>query len=167
MVLYIFGVRDTHWLRLGYTSECPWSCARDGFWQARHPGACCGKLGWSDLELLALAPGTLEDKAAVKKAVGGFRYDFHVKEGLPLLCQAILDVNGGQACLPLPPRPAPPAPDRGRGKLAWCCGGQGDREWCACGKQVISRTLKRHRESEACKRARARLTPNAAEMGRP
>ena len=179
MVLYIFGVRDTHWLKLGFTSHCPWSSARDGFWKHVHPPDCCGKLGWSDLELLALAPGTLEDKTAVKNVVPGHHGEFWSREQLEPLRQAILDVNGEQHGLPLPPRPAPPAPGRREGKLA-CCGGSShvctecgrsfpsrvkllqhdddvhrrNRVECACGMRVISRNLERHWESETCKRAR-------------
>jgi len=37
MVLYVFSIRDTGWLKMGYTSHCPWSRARDGYWKNLHP----------------------------------------------------------------------------------------------------------------------------------
>jgi len=179
MVLYVFSIRDTGWLKMGYTSHCPWSRARDGYWKNLHPPECCGKLGWIDLELLLLAPGSLETEAAVKLALPAHTGEFWPGYQLESLRQAILAANGQQPFLSLPSRPASPAPGRGEEKLV-CCGGTAHactvcghsfprsiklwqhiedvhrctRVQCACGKLVIPRNFKRHRESATCKRAR-------------
>ena len=179
MVLYIFGIRGTSWLKVGYTTHCPWSRARDGYWKNIYPPELCGKLGWSDLELLALALGALEDEAAVKLALPPHTGEFWPSHQLEPLRQVILGVNGGQPFLPLPPRPPSPAPGRGEEKLA-CCGGTAHvctvcsrrfmrsiklwqhhedvhrcvRVKCACGERVIPRNLKRHQQSRGCKRVR-------------
>ena len=177
MVLYIFGIRDVPFVKMGFTNHCPWSRARDGFWKNLHPPECCGKLGWNDLELLSLAPGTLEDEAAVKLALPPHSGEFWPREQLERLRETIR-AHAGEF-LPLPPQPATLAPGRGEEKLV-CCGGslractvcgrsfsrsiklwqhiedvhRATRVQCPCGKKVIPRNLKQHQKTEKCKRAR-------------
>ena len=72
MVLYIFEVVGTDYVKMGFTSGSPWGRIRDGFWKNVHPEGsegCCGKLAWDNLNLIALVPGDLADEAAVKQAV--------------------------------------------------------------------------------------------------
>ena len=60
----------TDFVKLGFTSGCPWGRVRDGFWKQVHPEPqCCGKLGWDNLNLIALSPGTLEDEAFINAIV--------------------------------------------------------------------------------------------------
>ena len=58
-MLYISDVVGTPCIKLGYTSQCPWLRVRDGFWKLVHPTDCCERLGYEDLELLLLTPGSL------------------------------------------------------------------------------------------------------------
>ena len=53
MVLYIFEVVGAPCVKMGFTAGCPWGRIRDGFWKQVHPEACCSKLGWDDLQLMA------------------------------------------------------------------------------------------------------------------
>ena len=193
MVLYIFEVLGTDFVKLGFTSGCPWRRIRDGFWKQVHPEPqCCGKLGWDNLNLIALSPGTLEDEAFIKKQVPPETGEFWPRSELDTLRLAMkLLATTQHNCgnddweLPLPPRPAMPAPGRGEEKLE-CCGGSllpcygcgqqfklwirlqtHKRESCPasaeprpacrfCGQRVIQRHLKRHQqESKRCLAARA------------
>jgi hypothetical protein len=129
MVLYVFEVAGTPYVKLGYTSACPWGRVRDGFWRLVHPAGCCGKLGWDNLRLLTMSPGSLQDEAYVKAQVPPERGEFWPREQLEALravMKALAVSTGG--CndenweLPLPPKPESPAPGRGVEKLE-CCGG--------------------------------------------
>ena len=125
MVLYIFEVLGTPYVKVGYTSGCPWGRIRDGFWKQVHPEACCGKLGYDNLRLLELCPGTLADEAFIKKEVPPERGEFWPRSELDALRSAMKKLAGDDAddwWLPFPPRPAMPAPGRGEEKLE-CCGG--------------------------------------------
>ena len=86
MVLYIFELAGTPYVKLGYTSACPRGRVRDGVWKLVHPTGCCGKLGWDDLRLLVMSPGSLEDEAHVKARVPPERGEFWPRE------------HGGFAC---------------------------------------------------------------------
>jgi hypothetical protein len=68
-MLYVFKVIGAPYIKVGYTSCCPWRRIASGFWSNVHPSECCGKLGWKDLELLAVFPGSLKDEAALKSAI--------------------------------------------------------------------------------------------------
>ena len=107
----------------------PWGRFRDGFWKNVHPEACCGRLGWDDLQLVAMSPGTLEDEAAIQQQLPPERGEFWPREQLDALRLAMKALattrhNCGNDDweLPLPPRPAAPPPGRGEEKLE-CCGG--------------------------------------------
>ena len=66
-MLYIFEIEGTDFVKMGYTSGCPWKRACDGFWRLVHPEECCGKLGWDNLQLLTLCRGGLADEALIKE----------------------------------------------------------------------------------------------------
>jgi len=140
MVLYIFEVRGTPYVKMGFTTGCPWGRVRDGFWKQVHPEGCCGKLGWDDLQLVSLCPGTLEDEASIKESVPPTCGEFWPLQELDMLrlamkVLAIAEHNCGSDNweLPLPPRPAAPPPGRGIEKLE-CCGGSLLRCY-GCGQQ--------------------------------
>ena len=62
-MLYVFKVLDTPFVKMGFTDSCPYRRIAVGFWSNLHPAECCGKLGWSNLHLLALFKGTKEEVA--------------------------------------------------------------------------------------------------------
>ena len=176
-MLYIFLISGTNHVKSGYTNGCPWARVRDGLWRLVHPEACCGKLGWEDLQLVALAPGTIVDEKAIQLQQPSVSGEFWHERDLEELRSAIEARVG--ALLPLPPKPDAPQMGRGIEKRP-CCGGTqvvcfachatfagyvnlgthrrescpmrpaGGRSVCgACGKHVIKRDLKRH--ERACK----------------
>ena len=112
MVLYIFEVSNTQFIKMGFTSGCPWNRIRDGFWKQVHPEQCCGKLGWDDLQLIHMSPGTLENEAFIKEQIPPEKGEFWPRERLDslLLMMKVLAI-GEHNCsnedweLPLPPRP--------------------------------------------------------------
>ena len=129
MVLYVFEVLGTDYIEMGYTSGCPWGRIRDGFWKQVHPTGVCGKLGWDDLNLIALSPGSLEDEALIKAEVSGREGEFWPRSQLEIILLAFKVIAcGTHGCdnvnweLPLPPRPEFPLQGRGIEKLE-CCGG--------------------------------------------
>ena len=81
-MLYIFDVVGTPYIKLGYTSQCPWLRVREGFWKLVHPVECCGCLGYEDLELLVLTPGSLLDEHAIKLIVPPRQGEFWGREQL-------------------------------------------------------------------------------------
>ncbi len=62
MSIYIFEVVDTGFLKLGFTAGCPWIRMASGAWSNVHPKACCDKLGFENMKLLALFKGTMEQE---------------------------------------------------------------------------------------------------------
>ena len=60
MSIYIFEVVDTGFLKVGFTTGCPWVRMGYGAWSNVHPKACCNKLGIKDMKLVGLFKGTLE-----------------------------------------------------------------------------------------------------------
>jgi len=85
-MLYVFKIVDTPFLKMGFTSGCPWRRVTRGFWSNVHPSECCGKLGWHNLELLAVFKGSLADEAAVKRALPPVTGEFWAEEmAKPLL----------------------------------------------------------------------------------
>ena len=60
MSIYIFEVVDTGFLKVGFTTGCPWVRMGYGAWSNVHPKACCNKLGIKDMKLVALYKGTLQ-----------------------------------------------------------------------------------------------------------
>jgi hypothetical protein len=175
-MLYLFKVHGLPFIKMGFTRSCPWRRIATGFWSNLHPSECCGRLGWKDLELIAVFPGTLQDEAAIKKALPPTCGEFWPEEMAPPL-KALLGFLAGE--LPLPPRPAiPPEVQRCEEKLP-CCSGQtfrcfkcdktfnrwhhlkqhlqshaNTKDGCGhCGLKVLKRNLKRH--ETACKKAPA------------
>ena len=166
-MLYIFRVVGTDYVKLGFTRGDPWKRAATGFWSNVHPPACCGRLAWEDLELVALFSGSLPDEAAVQRVLPPAVGEFWLEEELDALLRAV-----GALCeeLPAPPKPdVPPEVARRTEKLP-CCGAPRyicgvcsasfqrehhvwqHRESCedrrvscsACHKKVLKRNLKRH-----------------------
>ena len=119
-MLYIFLISDTNHVKFGYTNGCPWARVRDGLWRLVHPEACCGKLGWEDLQLVALAPGTIVDENAIQLQQPSVSGEFWHERDLEGLRSAIEARVG--ALLPLPPKPDAPQMGRGIEKRP-CCGG--------------------------------------------
>ena len=129
MVLYIFEVVGTGFVKMGHTGGCPWRRISDGFWKLVHPTACCRRLGFDDLQLLHLSPGDLEDEGRVQKLLPPARGEFWPVEQLPELRRCLMAVaidkhrcSAENWQLPLPPRPAAPPVGRGVEKHE-CCGG--------------------------------------------
>ena len=166
-MLYLFKVRDAPFIKMGFTRSCPWRRIATGFWSNLHPTDCCDKLGWEDLELVAVFPGSLEDEKSIKKTFPPTVGEFWPEQMVNVL-KSTLGFLGGE--LPLPPRPlAPPEVERCEEKLP-CCSGQTIRcfkcdktfhRWhhlkqhlqshadvkdsCGgCGLKVLKRNLKRH-----------------------
>ena len=129
-MLYIFSVEGTDFVKVGFTSGCPWGRVRDGFWRLVHPVECCGKLGWENLTLLALSPGTMEDEALIKECrppvIGEFWHRVDLDMLRLVFKMQALSVHG---CdnenweLPLPEKPSTPLIGRGIEKRP-CCGGE-------------------------------------------
>ena len=131
MVLYIFEVLGTDYVKMGFTSGSPWGRIRDGFWKNVHPEGpegCCGKLAWDNLNLIALVPGDLADEASVKQAVPPEVGEFWPREQLEVLRLALKVQACTRGCdndsweLPLPPKPVAPLLGCGEEKMV-CCGG--------------------------------------------
>ena len=124
-MLYIFEFEGTGFVKMGYAKSC------DGFWRLVHPEECCGKLGWENLRLIALWPGTLADEAFVQSHVERCAGEFWPKPDLFMLQLAMrVQVCAEHGCdtdnwqLPLPEKPATPPIGRGTEKRP-CCGGRG------------------------------------------
>ena len=166
-MLYLFKVRDLPFIKMGFTRGCPYRRIATGFWSNLHPSDCCGKLGWDDLELIAVFPGSLEDESALKKTFPPTVGEFWPEEMVNALKGALAHLGDE---LPMPPRPpVPPDVDRCEEKLA-CCTGQtiqcfkcdktfnrwhrlkqhlqshaDVKDSCGgCGLKVLKRNLKRH-----------------------
>ena len=138
-----------------------------GFWSNIHPKACCDRLGWDNLELLAVFDGSIEAEVAIKQAIPP-----HFGEFWPECQLDSLLYSAALLCapLPLPGKPERPAEvERVTEKLP-CCGGlefycddcgvgfkrehhlrqhhescRGLKLQCSgCGKRSLRRNLKRH-----------------------
>ena len=127
---YVFAIEGTQYLKVGYTSTCPWERARDGFWRVVHPKACCGQLGWENLRLLLLSPGTLAEEKQLHDCLQFEDGEFYPLEQLDSI-KLFFKLNGwNHGCgnddweLPLPEKPAAPPLGRGIEKRP-CCGGSG------------------------------------------
>ena len=68
MSLYVFEIRESPYVKMGFTSGCPWMRASEGFWSNAHPTGCCNKLGWGDLTLVALFEGSFDDERSLQEA---------------------------------------------------------------------------------------------------
>ena len=128
MVLYVFNVRHTGYVNVGFTAGCPWACVWDGLWREVHPRGCCNLLGWDNLELLHLFPGELADIARLQAQIPPKCGEFWHVLRLDELRRALTDMAAEKGCtmeeaeLPLPLRPD--APPYGRGeRRSKCCGG--------------------------------------------
>ena len=187
-MIYIFKVVGTEFVKLGFTQGNPWKRAATGFWSNVHPVECCGRLGWDNLELVALFEGTkwcetwIKESSFVKPYVG----EFWLEDQLT----ALLRLCGGLCSsgpLPLPEKPShPPEVERATEKLP-CCGGpeffcnscsagfkrahhlrqhmqscKGKKVACSgCSRKVIHRNLKRHQS--ACKAQAAAATSSQSD----
>jgi hypothetical protein len=70
-MIYIFKVIGTEFVKLGFTHGDPWTRVATGFWSNLHPKACCGRLGWDNLELVGCFDGGAEIEAAIKRIKDG------------------------------------------------------------------------------------------------
>lgn len=188
-MLYIFKVVDTGFVKLGFTHGNPWKRVATGFWSNIHPKACCHKLGFDNLELVACFEGDEKVEAAVKEALpphfGEFWPDKQITE-LLCLCWKLC----GNKFLPEPERPEqPPEVERATEKLP-CCGGptffcipcgvgfkrahhlrqhlqsvhiMSQKVKCPCGQRVIQRNLKRHQST--CKPQAAAAMSSQSALG--
>ncbi len=66
MSIYLFEVVDTGFLKLGFTTGCPWIRMACGAWSNVHPKDCCNKLSFMNMKLLALFKGTLEQERSLQ-----------------------------------------------------------------------------------------------------
>ena len=69
MSLYVFEIKGAAYVKMGFTTASPWSRVSEGFWSNVHPTACCNKLGWQDLSLLALFEGSRAEERALQEAI--------------------------------------------------------------------------------------------------
>jgi hypothetical protein len=179
MPLYVFEVGGTAYFKMGFTAVCPWMRVSCGLWSNVHPTACCDKLGWDNLELVALFEGTMADEKALQEAIPPERGEFWPSSRYEELLKAMSDKLVEKV---LPPRPStPPRLGRGEERLSCCLGGRdfkcgvcakvfarhhllvqhrashsmtADRVTCRrCGLVGLKRNIfcKRHRETAACK----------------
>ena len=184
-MIYFFQVRGAPYLKIGFTLQPPYQRISDGFYGCQHPPECCNKLGYSDLELVALFQGGKDLELKLHKMLpGGARGEFYEQKWqAPIL----LILSFLTAALPTPERPrdAPRASRNHAIELLPCCGGQTYRcfvcdkvfgRWChltrhreshaakpscdKCGKQVVKHNLKRHVKS--CKGSRSEGTARAS-----
>ena len=183
-MLYLFDVTDTDFVKMGFTGQAIWARVADGFWRNKHPSGCCHKLGFSNLELLMLLPGTLLDEASIKAQLPPDEGEFWHKDRLVTLKSLMLAQCPGEP-LPLQDKPAEPELSGSRSDEKFqCCGGtlmkcfNCDKVFklyirllthkrescpataepkvvCACGQEVIRRLIPRHQQSQSCKRKRA------------
>ena len=156
-MIYIFKIVGTDFIKLGFTQGNPWTRVATGFWSNLHPAECCGKLGWDNLELVALFNGTKATEYCIKTAwlkpvVGEFWYENQLRE-LICLCSGLC--AGGM--LPLPERPTqPPEVERATEKLS-CCGGP----IFSCGdcNAKFKRAHHLHQHIPSCVGLRSHLAP--------
>jgi hypothetical protein len=171
-MIYIFKVIGTEFVKLGFTQGCPWTRVATGFWSNVHPKACCHKLGWDSLELVACFDGDEQVEAAVKQALPPHTGEFWPAKQITRLlglCYKLCD----RKLLPDPAKPErPPEVERSTEKLP-CCGGpeffcddcnvgfkrkhhlrqhlqscKGKKVACVgCNKKMIHRNLKRHQST--------------------
>jgi len=174
-MLYLFSHTTLPWVKFGYTQGEAWR--RLPFWTNRHPPELCGQLGAENFSLLRCWVGCLQTEALVKEIFPDRRFEFWPER---YAVDIILLLDNMAPSVSVPPRPPLQAETTERlpgcncgGAFFECraCGKSFSRSialWnhlqdvhrcvrvkCACGKQVISRNLKRHQLSEGCKRARA------------
>lgn len=144
-MLYIFRVVGTGCLKMGFTRGDVWKRVATGFWSNVHPATCCGRLGWANLELLALFSGGVPDEEAVKQVLPPTVGEFWPEEELEALTRAIAAL-----CveLPLPPKPeVPPEVSRRVEKLP-CCGAP--RHVCRACRVSFQREHHMWQHQESC-----------------
>ena len=119
-MLYLFSIEGTDFVKAGYTARCPWQRVCDGFWRLVHPPDVCGKLGYENLRLLCLSPGTLEDEEQLHAAIPPVAGEFWLRGRTEMIklffkansiCEHARDNDNWE--LPLPDKPAVPPIGRG------------------------------------------------------
>jgi hypothetical protein len=173
MTLYMFHIRDTGFVKFGFTYGDPWTRAATGFWSNVHPKECCGKLGWENLELMPCYEGGPDVEAAIKKALPPHTGEFWRVEYAGQLLTLCSKLTNRKLLEEIPKPKQAPGVARMTEKLP-CCGGpeffcdscnvsfkrqhhlrqhlqscQKKKVPCLCGKKVLHRNLKRHQA--ACK----------------
>ena len=150
------------YIKLGFTSGCPYRRAAMGFWHNNHPKELCGRL--AQCTLTHLYEGTLELEQALHAVLRGTG-EFYAIERLP---EVLRFLSAVLEPLPLPqdPQLQPWAP-----RLKPCCGGdnrgferddharrsfatKGKKAPCEiCGSAVSVRRdkLKQHQLTQACR----------------
>jgi len=176
-MLYLFSHSTLPWVKFGYTRGDAWS--RLPFWSNRHPRQLCGSLGAEHFTLLRCWAGELQTEALIKDLFPDRSFEFWPARYAADIV-ALVDLL--QEAVSVPPRP-PPQPETMERRADCDCGGtshvcrecgrsfprsiklwqhiedvhRATRARCLCGEQVIPRNLKRHQDSERCKRARASM----------
>ena len=176
-MLYLFSHSTLPWVKFDYTRGEAWR--RLPFWTNRHPRQLCGQLGSENFTLLRTWVGDMQTEALIKELFPDRCFEFWaVRYAADIV--ALVDLL--QEAVSVPPRP-PPQPETME-RLADCdCGGTSHvcrecgksfprsiklwrhisdvhrqtRARCLCGEVVVPRNLKRHQDSERCKRARASM----------
>ena len=176
-MLYLFSHSTLPWVKFGYTRGDAWS--RLPFWSNRHPRQLCGSLSAEHFTLLRCWAGELQTEAAIKELFPDRSFEFWPARYAADIV-GLLDLMAESVCVP--PRPPPQRetterlPDCDCGGTSFVCRDCGQsfsrsiklwqhiedvqrrtRARCLCGEQVIPRNLKRHQDSERCKRARASM----------
>ena len=174
VMLYVFKITGTPFVKMGFTRGDPWLRVANGFWSNVHPPECCQQLGWNNCDLVALFTGTEAKESEIKSALPPTRGEFWHDD----VSQQLLALMADLAPLPLPAKPAsPPAVRRPIEKLQ-CCGGiahacsQCDKVFARkhrldqhlkevhsdagktacqrCGATVVKRHLNRHLKTKSC-----------------
>ena len=176
-MIYIFEVLGTDWIKLGYTANNNVydRIKINGFYTNKHPVEVCNKLGAKNLELLFVFQGEEYFEKTIK-----ILYPSNVGEFYPkYMCNIfvnILKYLTEQA--PQNPRPHDSFFEQPKEFLP-CCGGQvfkcsicgkefkrehklyehkrevhqkRNRVICDCGKEILQRNLKRHKQDSCSSR---------------
>ena len=176
-MLYLFRHASRPWVKLGFTRQGPWSRVQEGFWTTKHPADLCGDLEPDAMQLVGLWQGDF----AVEKLVQSL-FPQRTGEWWPVEFQdpIMQMLNLMAEPLPLPQKPLNLMTEPQSAERLPCCGGTVHRclecgktfprsikLWqhiedvhrckrirCPCGEEQVPRNLKRHQETERCKRAR-------------
>ena len=170
-MIYIYESLGTSFIKLGYTKNTNvYYRIKDGFGTNKHPSELCGKLEPLNLKLNCVFQGDTYIESVMKTLFPPFCGEFYKKEYLNILTTVLgfITIDG-----PIFERPHDDFFAITFEKLL-CCGGQvyncticnkvfqrehklyehtkevhngGNRVSCLCGKLILKRNLKRHREN--------------------